>query len=1166
MPGYFQTAFYDGQYFTDSLRNDVILRSSSNTNVLIGIGCNVESKIQITEEEIFLKGNFRLRNLVMDSAFLLVTRPDQPVISTVGTLCNLDIAGNLVVDDDFLIVDKYNNNVRINHLGIPDPAYQLYVNSNIFTHTMFAQDTVYTSNLEVSGDLKILGRVDTIDTNVILTERFAISNDGTGPALEVTQLGNADIAHFIDDIQTALIIKDGGNIGVNTEFPTEKLTIDGNVLIHSNLTTKKSTYLQSNLIVTDGVILQSNLSVYANTYMEGSLSVNDIVHFNNTLTVKDTTYLQSNLIVHNEVILQSNLSVYANTYMEGSLSVNDIVHFNNTLTVKDTTYLQSNLMVSDGVILQSNLSVYANTYMEGSLSVNDIVHFNNTLTVKATTYLQSNLIVTDGVILQSNLSVNDNIYVNSNLYVDGTLSLKNNINVDNNAYIQNELSTQLIYTSNIIVEGDVLKVPNGLGMRRPLPTNAPTGSVYYNNDTIRFEGLHDLGGGVKEWLPFGGVVDIDRDTFITAENEPNDNTLTFFTGSIIDPSAIFTSDVLSIHTNVVIDKKIEIKQSATFSNDVLVIGTLSVGNLITDTLTNISEASDVLCKGILSVNQKSYLRKDVYMYEDAYVENTLYTSNLQSSNLNVEGSILKIPTGANADRPTTNNAPTGSIYYNNDTIRFEGLHDLGGGVKEWLSFGGVIDIDGDTFISAEVTPNNNTLSFFTGDKDTPVTTLTSSLLSVGTDVYMDNTLSVNNHIYTQVLHASNIETYNINILSELVFNGNYVVQGNLEVVGNLTINDTTFPLFPNTDDVSKVLAVNDTNDYQLMTLFHENRTCEFKSLFGVFETGTELEEISGLFDFGVPKYWLSGWSGRLFDGVDYMDGQGVLVPDGSNVDMDTIELYENVSTSNMDFKDFINISMYKTNGERLNKISGIAVNDFVNPNYYFFLGTVDPNHDFFKYKFKNDFETFYSDLPNKTYGSNYGYRVDVDSIRVPHRSLHSPGTNMFVVEFINTYDNCALTYDTTNKFNRSVDEETRRTKYHLITSSDTEDIQLIEGNGLFPHITYRKWRNSSKPIFYEKKYHEDIGWGQTPNINDIYTRHHGNGNLKQLYKLTYNFIKNGSSKIDTALSDADLDTLYENNVVTINGHNLMLNSNINQNDNYIPGNYNSISFDKLAFI
>ena len=788
------------------------------------------------------------------------------------------------------------------------------------------------------------------------------------------------------------------------------------------------------------------------------------------------------------------------------------------------------------------------------------------LSVAKNVFIKQLLEVHGETLLRASLSISGNMDLMGSLSVQNNTCITGSLDVYNNTFIEGSLSVSApVYVEHsLIIEGNILQVPNGLETGRPLPNVAPTGSVYYNNDTIRFEGLHDLGGGVKEWLPFGGVVDIDGDTFITAENEPNDNTLTFFTGSRVNPSAIFTSDTLSIHTNVVVDKKIELKQNATFSNDVLIIGTLSVGNLITDTLTNISEATDVLCEGILSVNQKSYLMKDVHMYQNVYVEKTLNTSNLGSSNLYVGGSIMKIPTGANTDRPLTHDTPTGSIYYNNDTIRFEGLHDLGGGVKEWLPFGGVIDIDGDTFISAEVTPNNNTLSFFTGDKITPVTTLTSSLLSVGTDVYMDNTLSVNNRIYTPVLYASNIETSNINILSELVFNGDYVVQGNLEVIGNLTINDTTFPLFPNTNDVSKVLAVNDTNDYQLMTLFHENRTCEFKSLFGVFETGTELEEISGLFDFGVPKYWLSGWSGRLFDGVDYTDGQGILVPDGSNVDMSTIELYENVSTSNMDFKDFINISMYKTNGDKLNKISGIAVDDFVNPNYYFFLGTVDPNHDFFKYKFKQDFETFYSDLPNKTYGSNYGYRVDVSSIRVPHRSLHSPGTNLFVVEFINTYDNCAVTYDYTYKFNRSVDEETRKTKYYL-TSSDNGNIQLIEGTGLFPHITYRKWKNSSKPMFYEKKYHEDIGWGQTPNINDIYTRHHNNGNLKQLYKLTYNFIKSGLSAIDTGLSDASLDTLYETNVVNVSGHNLILNSNINQNDNYITGNYNTISFDKLAF-
>lgn len=525
-----------------------------------------------------------------------------------------------------------------------------------------------------------------------------------------------------------------------------------------------------------------------------------------------------------------------------------------------------------------------------------------------------------------------------------------------------------------------------------------------------------------------------------------------------------------------------------------------------------------------------------------------------TNNMYINGLVLKIPVGADADRPLVMDAPTGSIYYNENTMRFEGLHDLNG-TKEWLPFGGVVDIDGDTYISAEKEPN--TLSFFAGNQDIPIMTLTSNDLSV------DANVNITHEMYVPVVRASNIETSNITILSELTFNGDYVVQGNLEVIGNLTINDTTFPLLPSPDDVSKVLAINDTNDYQLMTLFHERRSCEFKSLFGVFETGTVLEEVSGLFDFGVPKYWLSGWSGKLFDGANFTDGQGVLVPNGLNVDMTTIELIDDLSTSNMDFKDFINVSMYKTNGERLNNIAGIAVNDYVSPNYYFFLGTIDPNHDFFKYKFKLDFESFYSNIANKDFGSNYGYRVDVDSIRVPHRSLHTPGTNMFVVEFINTYDNTANFSDNTHKFNRSLDETTRRNGYYVTANDGT--IQLKNDEiGLFPHITYRRWRNGLEPAFYEKKYDANIGWGETPNVTDIFNRHHANGNLKQLYKLTYNFIKNGLSETDV-LTSTQLDSLYTDKVVNVEGHNLVLSSNINLNDNYIEGNYNAIAINKIAF-
>jgi sugar lactone lactonase YvrE len=59
-----------------------------------------------------------------------------------------------------------------------------------------------------------------------------------------------------------------------------------------------------------------------------------------------------------------------------------------------------------------------------------------------------------------------------------------------------------------------MKIPSGLETNRPDAETAPAGSIYFNNETYRFEGLHDFGSGSKEWKPFGGVVDIDSDTYI----------------------------------------------------------------------------------------------------------------------------------------------------------------------------------------------------------------------------------------------------------------------------------------------------------------------------------------------------------------------------------------------------------------------------------------------------------------------------------------------------------------------------------------------------------------------------------------------------------------------------------------------------------------------------
>jgi hypothetical protein len=87
------------------------------------------------------------------------------------------------------------------------------------------------SNLRIDGDIFIKGGFSNIETHVKVTDQFKVENDGTGPALEIIQTGSEDVVKFIDDTNTAFIIKDGGNIGINNDNPLYKLDINGDINI-----------------------------------------------------------------------------------------------------------------------------------------------------------------------------------------------------------------------------------------------------------------------------------------------------------------------------------------------------------------------------------------------------------------------------------------------------------------------------------------------------------------------------------------------------------------------------------------------------------------------------------------------------------------------------------------------------------------------------------------------------------------------------------------------------------------------------------------------------------------------------------------------------------------------------------------------------------------------
>lgn len=93
-------------------------------------------------------------------------------------------------------------------VGTSNPTYPLHV----------------VGDARIQGNLTVNGTQTIIDTNVATTERLDITNDGTGPALRVTQLGAQPIADFYDDGNVlALRIADGGNVGIGMSTPSRSL-------------------------------------------------------------------------------------------------------------------------------------------------------------------------------------------------------------------------------------------------------------------------------------------------------------------------------------------------------------------------------------------------------------------------------------------------------------------------------------------------------------------------------------------------------------------------------------------------------------------------------------------------------------------------------------------------------------------------------------------------------------------------------------------------------------------------------------------------------------------------------------------------------------------------------------------------------------------------------
>lgn len=117
------------------------------------------------------------------------------------------------------LLDIFNTDTSIDLQDVTD-------NGNTTTNSISTNNTIYAE----TGEFTTLNALTANFTQTIVSTTSALSviNDGTGPALYVSQTGVEPVAEFVDREGGTVIIDDGGNVGIGTRDPAAKLHSSGN--------------------------------------------------------------------------------------------------------------------------------------------------------------------------------------------------------------------------------------------------------------------------------------------------------------------------------------------------------------------------------------------------------------------------------------------------------------------------------------------------------------------------------------------------------------------------------------------------------------------------------------------------------------------------------------------------------------------------------------------------------------------------------------------------------------------------------------------------------------------------------------------------------------------------------------------------------------------------
>ena len=588
---------------------------------------------------------------------------------------------------------------------------------------------------DVSGDTRFALGSEQVDGNILWVNKHGDMHLGRHLYSDVDENKN-----IFTDLTTSTINVGGDH---SKTFIGGTLEVSGNMIAGIDEDKEIFTDVSTNRITIGGgsstVIVGGDLRVNTNILsQEGSANEDKYIWTDVSSSniymggAQSSVWIGKDLQIANDVVMQGNLTV------------------NGTRSLIHTT----NVDISDNVILlNKGIGQNANSNFSSGLTVlrsntNQFIGWHepySSFVLCNTTYDGTGEAV--GIGVKSKLWL-DNIQTDEDIMVGGNITSV--VQEDKNLWTDISASTIKIGSSQTrfkLDSNNTLVIPSGTTAQRIYDE---LGAVRYNKDTNNFEGCVQENSPAG-WREIGSVMDIDKDTYISAEDshQVDNDQLKFVTAGNermrIDelgrvgirvnnsPIGLWVGGTDAIHVPVGNTTQRPSPDDDTYlgmirynSQEKLFKGVSvdSFGNRAWVKLT--PGAPDVDSDGKV-ITGSQVEGTAVVTYSDRKKRHVLFQSGKTAIGLDVSGThvqanvildisdngAIRIPKGSTLQRPPTNGAyPNnyfGYIRLNTDAAynQFEGYNG-----SEWVSFDRMVDYDRDTYIEI-----NNTASPGAGNDD-----------------------------------------------------------------------------------------------------------------------------------------------------------------------------------------------------------------------------------------------------------------------------------------------------------------------------------------------------------------------------------------------------------------------------------------------------------------